>query len=522
MDHQSYTSDRNVIAIGDSVHGDGSAPVQVINELRERISDLQCELQHLKTKKTAPIDSLYQEDLNKIKNDMKNFSSTIQSMDGFFKSFDKQNTEISNELTALKRKLNKCFGKERDLGEVRTELFDFFNEGMTELKSKTKQLDIEMKNVQDGLKDEHEQVRAAIQSTKDLLKNSDQRIIETSNEVKALKEDIVNGLLVSTETFDDVSFVKNGDLAKLRNRVPNVCSKGIQQEPERSKQLDNEIENVENVVKSKNSRKNQCKDMNNDSTMMENSIKQFSMEIQNLQTELKAEQQKNIILENKLISFECHLKEIFINDIKQNSNKEISVTETPVTNVSTKKSAFVAETDKLKISQSKSKKLSQMDMQSKLLTHDFEWTDIACNVHNGASFNEEVKSKCVCKRIDRLDNNEQECRNSLPQMAENYYGKESSTSAVYSQTDDLNENQRADLTFNSSSEKDGGLSYMEKAHAYLQSLQMKETFTVSNEETLVVSDKESSARLEPGHGTKKRMCSFTFAFTLEFSFYTPQ
>ena len=33
--------------------------------------------------------------------------------------------------------------------------------------------------------------------------------IDTSNEVKALKEDISNGLLVRTKTFDDGSFVKN-------------------------------------------------------------------------------------------------------------------------------------------------------------------------------------------------------------------------------------------------------------------------------------------------------------------------
>ena len=517
MDHQSSTSDRNVIATGDSVHGNAFATVQIITELRERISDLQCELQHLKRKKTASIDSLYQDDLNKIKTDMKKFSNIIQGTDDFFESFDKKNTEISNELTALKRKVNKRFGEEKDLGELRNELFDFFKEGMTELQNRTQQLDIEMKNIRDGLKDEHEQVRAAIQSTKDLLKNSEQRITKTSNEIKSLKEDIVNGLLVRTESPDGSSFVKREDLVKLRNEVLNVCSKEIQQEPERSKQQGNEIKNVESVVQSKKSLKNQCKDMNQNPTVMENSIKQFSIEIRKLKTELKTEQQKNIILENKFMSLECHLKETLINDINQNCYKEVSVNGTPVTNTSSKKSVFVAETNKLKPSDSKTKKLSQMDMQSKLLTHDLEWTDIVCKGYKDVNFNEEEKSKDVGEGIDQLDNNEQECRNSLQQNAEHFYGKEFNTSAVYSQTDDLNENQCADLAFDFSSGKDGDLSYLEKAQTYLQNLQMAEIFTFSDEESLVVSEKESSAEQEPGNDTKKRMC----AFTLKFYFYAP-
>ena len=521
MNNQSSASDRNVVTTDDSEDGNEFAPVQVINELRERISELQCELQHLKRKKTGPIDSLYQDDLNKIKTDMKKFSNTIQSTDGFFKNFDKKNIEISNELTALKRKVNKSFDEEKDLGKLRNELFEFLKEGMSKLQNKTEQLDIEMKNIQDGLKDEHEQVRVAIQRTKDLLKNSEQKITETSNEVKSLKEDISNGLLVRAEALDGSSFVKNEDLSKLGNGVLNVCSKGIEQEPGRSKQQGHDIKNVESAVQSKNSLKNQCKDMNENPTVMENSIKQFSVEIRKLQTELKTEQQKNIILENKFMTLECHLKEILINDINQNCYKEVSVNGTPVTNTSSKKSVFVAETNKLRLSDSKPKKPSQLDMQSKLLTHDFELTDVARKGYNDVNLNEEEKSKYVREGIDQLDNNEQECRNSLPQKAEDFSGKESSTSVVYSQADDLNENQCADLAFDFSSGKDGDLSYLEKAHAYLQNLQMAGTFTFSNEESLVVSEKERSAQLEPGNDTKKRMCSFTFYFTLKFSFYTP-
>ena len=518
MEHQCSGSDPTVIVTGDCEHENAFVNVQVINELREKISDLECKMQHLQTRKPAPIlptDSFYQQDRNKIKTDSKNFSSTIQSTDDFFKKLDENSIEISNELIALKRKVNKRFDEEKDLGERRNELFVFLNEGMAELQNRTKQLDTEIKNIRDGLKDEHEQVRAAIQSTKDLLKNSDQRITETSNEVKALKESISNGLLVRTEASDNGSFVKNEDLAKLRNGELNVYSKGIQQEPERSEQLGNEIKNFESAVQSENSLKNQCKDMNEKLDMMENNIKPFSMEIEKLQTKLKAEQQKNVILENKLMVLECYLKETLI------SNKEISINGTPVTSTSPNESAFVTETNKLKISDSKTKKLSQMDMQSQLLTHDFEWAGIVCKGHNDVNFNEEIKHKYVCEEIDQLDNNEHECRNCLSRKAEAFYEKESSSSAVYSQSDDLNKNQCVDLAFNSSSGKDGDLSYFEKAYAYLQNLQMAETFTFLDEESLAVSNKGSSAPPEPENGTMKSMCSFTFYFTLKLFFYTP-
>ena len=82
--------------------------------------------QHLKRKKTAPMDSLFQEDLNKIKTDTKNFSSARESTDDLFKNSDKKNAEISNELKALKREVNKRFGEEKGVGKRRNELFDFF------------------------------------------------------------------------------------------------------------------------------------------------------------------------------------------------------------------------------------------------------------------------------------------------------------------------------------------------------------------------------------------------------------
>ena len=116
--------------------------------------------------------------------------------------------------------------------------------------------------------------------------------------------------------------MKEDDLTKLRNGVLNVFSRGIQQVSERSKHLENVVANVRKKLKnqqekvntveqSTSSPKNQHKETNEKQAVMENSIKQFSNEIQKLQSELMAEQQKNFILENKLITFECNLNEFF-------------------------------------------------------------------------------------------------------------------------------------------------------------------------------------------------------------------
>ena len=52
-----------------------------------------------------------------------------------------------------------------------------------------------------------------------------------------------------TETFDDVSFVKNEDLAELRNGILNIYSKEIQQVHEKSKQQGKEIKDVQEGLK---------------------------------------------------------------------------------------------------------------------------------------------------------------------------------------------------------------------------------------------------------------------------------
>ena len=73
----------------------------VINELREKINNLHYELEYLKGRETVPINSLFQDDLNKIKTSLSVCSNAIQSTNDLFKTSDKKNAEISNELKAL-------------------------------------------------------------------------------------------------------------------------------------------------------------------------------------------------------------------------------------------------------------------------------------------------------------------------------------------------------------------------------------------------------------------------------------
>ena len=543
MEYQSFSSESSVIVTADSEQGSEQGnifvTVQVINELREKINNLQFELQHLKGRETAATDLLFQEDLNKFRSGMNVCSNAMKITNDLIKTSNKKNTEMSSELKALKRERNKHFHEEKDPGKYRNELLDFLCQGMGKLENRTNQLGNEIKNVRDGLKREHEQLKAtsnAMQSIKDFLNNSDKRVAETSNEVKALKEYIINGLLVRTETFDDVSFVKNEDLAELRNGILNIYSKEIQQVHEKSKQQGKEIkdvqgglkkqqEKVESVVKSTISIKNQCKDTNGKQMIIENSINQCLNEIRKLQLELKAEQQKNIILENKLITLECHLEEILLrNDMKQNTNKETDIRTMPVTKSCSQMSDFLTETCISTMPDSKvnNNKPSQMDMPLKFLTQHFTWMDITPKDPDRVGFNEEAKYKSVGEGINQLDNKEQESMDFLLQKEETYE-QESSTSSVYSQTDELNENECVDVAFDSTAGKDGALPYLEKAQVYLQNLQGPEMFTFSDEESLTESDIEKLETFVPGNDTKKRMCAFTymspFFCALEFLIY---
>ena len=583
MEYQSSSSYQNIIVTGDDEQGNTVKIMQIINELRENINHLQCELKELKEKKAVPIDLYFQEDLKKIKTGMKVCSNAIQSTNDLFKNSDKKNTEISNKLKALKREVNKRFDEEKDVGKRRIEIFDFLNEGMVKLQNRTKQLDNEIKNVRDGLTEKHEQVSEGIQklqnrtkqlgneikntrdgfkeenkqinerigklqsrteqlvnemknvrdglkttssttqSTRDLLKNSDKRITDTLNEVRALEKEIRN-LPVRNEALNDDSIVKEEDLTKLRNGVLNIFSRGIQQVSERSKHLENTVTNVRKklqnqqekvntVEQSTNSLKNQYKGTNEKQAIMENSIKQFSNGMQILQSKLKAEQQKHIILENKVITFECHLNEILLKkDVKQNLNKEISSDRTPAVNTSPNDSGFAPEICKLKISNPQTTDHRQMDVQSKFFSHDFEWTDSVAKGHDNVNFNEEVKSKYSCEKINQKNNSKEECRDSLTQKIEAFCEKESNVSSVNSEIDELTENQYEDLAFDSSSGKEGALLYLEKAHAYLQNLQMMGTFPVSDEESLSESDGGYPVSSDLGDDSKKGMSLYLSTF----------
>ena len=63
------------------------------------------------------------------------------------------------------------------------------------------------------------------------------------------------------------------------------------------------------------------------------------------------------------------------------------------------------------MSDSKTKKHRQMDMQAELLTHAFKWKDIVRKSHNDVNVIENVN---MFEGIDQLDNNEEESRDRLP------------------------------------------------------------------------------------------------------------
>ena len=253
MDCQSTSSDLNVVVGGNRRQGNISVTVEVINELREKINNLQRELKHLQQKEIAhTTDSLFHEDLNKIKSGLKVCSNAIQSANDLFKSSNEKNTEMSNELKALKRKVNKHFDEEKDLGKSRNEQLDFLNEGMGKLQHKTERLGNEFKKLGDGLKEEHERVEAAYnvtESTNDLIKSLEKRMTETSNKVKALEKDLNKFLSVRTVAFVGGSVVKEEDLTNLRNGVLNVYSRGIQQVHEINKDMSNEIKTLHQWLK---------------------------------------------------------------------------------------------------------------------------------------------------------------------------------------------------------------------------------------------------------------------------------
>ena len=157
MDCKSTSSDQNVFVAGNRVQGNISVTMGIISELREKIDNLQCELEHLKQKEIpTTANSLFREDLNKIKTGLKVCSNAIQSANDLFKTSDEKNTEMSNELKVLKREVIKYFDEEKDFGKSRNEQLDFLNQGVAKLQHRTEQLGSEVKKLGFGLKEEHE------------------------------------------------------------------------------------------------------------------------------------------------------------------------------------------------------------------------------------------------------------------------------------------------------------------------------------------------------------------------------
>ena len=142
-------------------------------------------------------------------------------------------------------------------------------------------------------------------------------------------------------------------------------------------------------------------------------------------------------------------------------------------------------------------------MESNLLSNDFERMDIVSKVYDDANFSEGVKNKYACEEVKQKDNGEEECRASFLQNLQAFYAKESSHSSVYSQIDELTENQCTDFAFESSSGKEGALSYLEKAHAYLQNIEMAGMSPLSDEESSTVPDDGSSVTCDLGNDAKK-------------------
>ena len=142
---------------------------------------------------------------------------------------------------------------------------------------------------------------------------------------------------------------------------------------------------------------NQHKDTNGKPIMIENSVKQCPNEIRKLQSGLNAEQEKNLVVEKKFTTFECYLEEI----LQRNISYRIL---TKNIQHSSQRSDLLTATCKT-MSYPQAKKLGQIDMQSKLLTHDFESMDIIAKGHDDVNFNKEAKSKYLCEEVNWADTN---------------------------------------------------------------------------------------------------------------------
>ena len=373
------------------------------------------------------------------------------------------------------QKLVICGDSEQGNGSVYTHIISDLTERIESLQSEWQKLKsakniANMASVQSDLnkiKAGMKVIDSAIQSTKDLIKNSDKKNTEASNQIRALKEEIERRFSAITKSSEDFISVGDKDLAMLKNEIVLICSKGMGQLHDRMEQIRNDIKNLQEALRkekekiqaltqSTNSIKNQRKNNEKKQAKIENSITQFSSEILYLRNELISEQQKNLILENRVLTLESKFTEILLrNDVNLKSNKirchETTNTALLSKNNSLVKPTFVRNTSEVTslASQIKEKSPQLIDMELIEFESYFEENDNGSKELQDQTFNAVTKSECHSKRTNPAD----------------------------TKIDEL-----ADLSLTSSSGRKETLSYFEKAHEYLQNLQFEGIFADTNQE----------------------------------------
>ena len=363
-------------------------------------------------------------------------------------------------------------------------------------------------------------IDSAIQSTKDLIKNSDKKNSEASNQIRALKEEIERRFSVITKASDDDRSVGDKDLAKLKNEIVLICSKGMGQLNDRMEPIRNDVKNLEEALRkekekiqaltqSTNSIKNQSKSNEKKQAKIENSIKQFSSEIVYLRAELVSEQQKNVILENRVLTLESKFAEILLrNDVCLKSNENRCYETTNTTLISKKTSleepTFARNTCEFTslVPPNKVKSPQLIDMELIEFETYFEETDNNSKELQDQTFNAVTKSEYHSNQTSHVYSGPEDVRHDLLQKVKDFPEKKLS---IFS--DNTKSDEPVDLSLSSGAGKKETLSYLEKAHEYLQSLQLEGIFAVTNEEN--ISNSQSQKTEERG------LCDFNcFHFAL--------
>ena len=401
------------------------------------------------------------------------------------------------------QKLVICGDSEQGNGSVYTHIISDLTEKIESLQSEWQKLKsakkiANMSSVQSDLnkiKAGMKIIDSAIQSTKDLIKNSDKKNSEASNQIRALKEEIERRFSVITKASEDDISVGDKDLAKLKNEIVLICSKGMGQlndrlEPIRSdvknlqEALRKEKEKVQALTQSTNSIKNQRKSNEKKQAKIEDSIKQFSSEILHLRSELISEQQKNVVLENRILTLESKFAEILLrNDVslKSNENRCYETTNTALISKKTslKEPTFARNTCEFTslVPQNNEKSPQLIDMELIEFESYFEENDHDSIKLQDQTFNATTKCEYHSNQTNHVYSVSEDESHDLLQKVKDFPEKKLSIFLANTKTDEP-----ADLSLSSSAGKKETLSYLEKAHEYLQNLQLDGIFAVTNEE----------------------------------------